>query len=85
MAVAATIAPSTLNRLTRALEKEKPSYLVVSSLERDAQTLLGTEDAPWGTLSWVCLLQWKTESRILINTLIKLLHQTVWLWVIFFV
>lgn len=48
MAVAATIAPSTLNRLTRALEKEKPSYLVVSSLERDAQTLLGTEDAPLG-------------------------------------
>lgn len=42
MAVAATIAPSAIQRLYRALEKPDPSYLLISGLERDAKSLLST-------------------------------------------
>ncbi|WP_232462164.1 hypothetical protein [Neisseria chenwenguii] len=52
MAVAATLAPSALQRLYRALEKPEPSYLLVSGLERDAKSLLAT---PHGSVGYMIL------------------------------
>ena len=50
MAVAATVAPSAFQRLKQALEQENPRLLLLSGLERDAKSLFGTPDAPFGYL-----------------------------------
>ena len=50
MAVAATVAPSAFQRLKQALEQENPRPLLLSGLERDAKSLFGTPDAPYGYL-----------------------------------
>jgi hypothetical protein len=50
MAVAETITSSVKQRLDQALEQENPRLLLLSGLERDAKSLFGTPDAPFGYL-----------------------------------